>query len=167
MANVNFIVLVINNVVHTVVIACLAANISPLLTTNGLKGTVMSVAVGAAFLVMGIIGAVLNSSIMSRWKKYKLNLSVCLAGTAASYFFSFLAFRLKAKVLCVVFPGLLGFFEIPMRAQDVAFICEVAYPVSEPVIVGTTTVVYCVVSLAAVSPRFSSIVYRLSERHCS
>jgi hypothetical protein len=88
------------------------------------------VIIGSSFIVCGLIGAGLNSLVMNRCRRFKLVLLIGLIGTTASYFFSFLVIKVQNSVLSIVFPGLMGFFEIPLRAHGIAFMCEVAYPVS-------------------------------------
>ena len=118
--------------------------------------------IASGFLVSGLIGAGLNSIIMNRWRKYKLILLIGLVGTTASYFFTFLAVRFKSSALTILFPALLGFFDLPLRALDVGFMCEVAYPVSmilivvhfvilgEALICGLSAVLYSIVYLGTV-----------------
>ena len=88
------------------------------------------VGASASFIVLGILGTLLNSLIMRKWRKYKVGIVVCAIGTAIFYFLTFLSAYIKSIPFVLICPGLLGLFEVPMRGQEVAFMCEVGYPVS-------------------------------------
>jgi len=90
----------------------------------------MAVGVGASFIVSGIIGCCINSYLMSKWRKFKLYLIIYCIGTTVAYFLTFLFAYLEKNVLLLIFAGLLGLFEVPTRGHEIAFMCEVGYPVS-------------------------------------
>ncbi len=87
-------------------------------------------AVGAAFLLAGLVGAGITAVGTGRYHKYKLFYSIGLAGTTVAYFFAFLAVRLEQVLGTVIAVALMGFFELPIRSLGIAFMCQVAYPVS-------------------------------------
>jgi hypothetical protein len=76
------------------------------------------------------LGAAINSFVMKKYSIFKLNMIIYFIGLTASYFLTFLAFYLQNSVLSIVFPGFLGFFNLPLHPHNIAFMCEVAYPVS-------------------------------------
>ena len=147
--NVNFILIMLIDLSHCIVLGCLASNISPLLTANGITDTMQIVMVSGAYLIVGLIGCAINSLIMQRFKRFKLILSVCSTLGVVFHFFLYVLVRQESIVPIVIFGGLVGLFEMPARGLIVAFECEVAYPVSEAIIYGFTLVVYCFFTLFA------------------
>lgn len=113
---------------------------------------------GASFLGLGLLGAVINSITMRKWRRYKVNSFIGLLGAIISYFLSFYYFRKGNVIGAIIAPGFLGFFEIPMRGHDTGHMCEVAYPASkkyrqfvgEPVIIGFSSLTFAVISTATV-----------------
>ncbi len=90
----------------------------------------MMVSVGASFLLCGLVGAVINSCIMKRVKKFKLILLVCMIGGTVAHLLAYIVIRAGIGYLAIVFAGLMGFFEVPCRGHIISFQCEVTYPAS-------------------------------------
>jgi len=138
--NSNFLILLAIDLTHSVILGCLAANISPLLDSNGITDTVffisinhikfMTVLAGATFLLSGLIGSAVNSVIMAKFKWFKGVLLTCVIFGVVFHFLLYIIIYNQQIALCIVFAGIVGFFELPSRGHIVAFQCEVAYPAS-------------------------------------
>ncbi len=110
----------------------------------------MAVLFGCSFLVSGLGGAGLHNLLMRKYRKYRLFLIIGMAGFTISYFALFLEAKMENNLAAIVAAGFLGFFQLPLRSHDIAYMCEVAYPVSEALICGLSAVLYSLVSLGVV-----------------
>ncbi len=121
----------------------------------------MSVAAASAFLVSGLVGSAIVSCIMSRFPYYRLILIVCVVTGTTFYILTFVAVSAGTRPLMIVFPGIMGFFLVPVKGLLLAYCCGVAHNicipslfshtyVAEYVVNGFVLVVYCATSMGAV-----------------
>ncbi len=126
----------------------------------------MAMAIGAAFILAGLAGAGVHNLYMNKFRHFKGVLTTFLIGVTCAYFLTAFFIKLTNHVLAITFAGFLGFFELPLRYHDIAFMCEAAYPVStlffnefsklikpkkgEALICGLSAIAYSIASVSVV-----------------
>ncbi|TNV78446.1 hypothetical protein FGO68_gene3853 [Halteria grandinella] len=86
---------------------------------------------GSAFILCGILGAILGGLLTDKYRKFKLTLQLLSGMTSLLTFLTLFSLPTASVPLLALNLGLVGLFSIPMNPLSFAFAVELTYPIPE------------------------------------